>query len=488
MQGMWEGTILCILGGLLGTAGAAWGLEAITSWTRVNLEGNMAFWWVWRMDRVTLLSAGAFVTVAIAVLGSVVSLRAVRTNVREVMQDGSARSGSRREGRLARVLVATQVTTVTVLMFVGVLSGVMARRVVTIDPGFDPKNLLEVELAPSAEQFPTDDARLAVFRNVTARLSEHTAFDGALLRTRLANKDADGGTFALRDSRATAERPTANVLATLGAMSTLGIELVDGRFLAASDDRAHAPVALISRSVATRLWRGRSPVGEQLRLAGVGDTTEWRTIVGVVSDIPYGNLIARDRSLEAIYVPLLQTAAAEANVIVRVRTTEVAGRQALTEVFEAVDPMLAPGNVYRLSEAIEKSGLIATGMTKLFGSCFIFALLLAVAGTYGLMSRSIGLRTRELGVRRALGATNAMATRMLLVQGTRQLGIGTLVAAPILGVIGALGTHLLPLSGALAAGTAVVVSVSIVSVVLGATWLPTRRVLRIPLRDALFRD
>jgi hypothetical protein len=68
---MWEGAILCIAGGVLGTAGAAWGLEAITSWTRVHLEGNMAFWWVWRMDRVTLLSAGAFVTVAIAVLGSV---------------------------------------------------------------------------------------------------------------------------------------------------------------------------------------------------------------------------------------------------------------------------------------------------------------------------------------------------------------------------------------------------------------------------------
>jgi len=488
MQGMWEGAILCIAGGVLGTAGAAWGLEAITSWTRVHLEGNMAFWWVWRMDRVTLLSAGAFVTVAIAVLGSVVSLRAVRTNVREVMQDGSARSGSRREGRLARVLVATQVTVVTVLMFVGVLSGVMARRVVTLDPGFDPANLLQVDLAPSAEQFPTEDSRQAVFRNVAARLSEHGALDGALLRTRLATEDGGAGTFALRGSRAATALPTANVLATLGAMSTLGMDVVEGRPLTASDDRAHAPVALISRSVAARLWRGRSPVGEQLRLAGVGDTTQWRTIVGVVSDIPYGNLISRDRSLNAIYVPLLQTTVAETDVIVRVRATEIAGRQALSEVFEAVDPMLVPGTVYRLSESIEKSALIATGMTKLFGSCFLFALLLAVAGTYGLMSRSIGLRTRELGVRRALGATDAMATRMLLTQGTRQLGVGTVVAAPILAVVGAAATHLLPLSGALAAGTAIVVSLSILSVVLGATWLPTRKVLRVPLRDALWRD
>src|SRR5215207_300318 len=130
------------------------------------MEGNMAFWWVWRMDRVTLMSAGAFITVAIAVLGSVVSMRAVRTNVREVIQDGTARSGSRREGRLARTLVAAQVTIVTVLMFIGVLSGIMARRIVTIDPGYDPTNLLQVDLTPPAERFGTDDAPAAVFTGV----------------------------------------------------------------------------------------------------------------------------------------------------------------------------------------------------------------------------------------------------------------------------------------------------------------------------------
>jgi len=488
MQGMWEGIILCLAAGLGGTAGAAWGLDAITSWTRANMEGNMAFWWVWEMDRITLLSAGAFVTVAIAVLGSVVSLRAIRTNVREVMQDGSARSGSRREGRLARVLVATQVTTVTVLMFVGVLSGVMAHRVVNIDPGYDPTNLLQADLAPPAERFSTDDARAAVFRSVQQRLAEHGALETALLRARLATRDGGGGTFDLRAPAAAGARPSANILAALGAMSTLGITVVEGRSLEPSDDQARAPVAVISRSLAARHWRGRSPIGDQVRLTGVGDTLQWRTIVGVVSDLPYGNLISRDRSTEAIYVPLLQADAQETDVIVRHRATEVAGRAALHEVFGAIDPLLVPGDVYRMSEVIQKTGLVATGMTKLFGSCFAFALLLAVAGTYGLMSRSIGLRTREIGVRRALGATDAMATRMLLAQGARQLGVGTLVAAPILAVVGAASTHFFPLGGALAVTAGVLVSVAIIAVVLAATWLPTRKVLRVALRDALWRD
>ncbi|MEO6446389.1 MAG: ABC transporter permease, partial [Gemmatimonadaceae bacterium] len=155
MQGMWESVILCVAGGIVGTAGAAWGLDAITQWTRANMEGNLAFWWVWQMDHVTLFGAGGFVTLAIVVLGSVVSRRAIRINVREVMQDGSARSGSRRDGRLAGALVALQVTTVTALMFFGVMSGIMARRVLRIDPGYDVTNLLQGGVAPPAARYRT---------------------------------------------------------------------------------------------------------------------------------------------------------------------------------------------------------------------------------------------------------------------------------------------------------------------------------------------
>jgi predicted permease len=487
MQGMWETIILCVTGGVVGTAAAAWGLSAITRWTTVNLEGNMAFWWVWRMDHVTLISAGAFVTVAIAVLGSVVSLRATKTNVRDVMQDGSARSGMRREGRLARFLVATQVATVTVLMFVGVLSGVMARRVVELDPGYDPTNLLQAAVAPSPDRFATDDARAAVFRNVQARLIEHEAVDNAFLRSRLAEKGSDAGAFAIRDRAATGKLPSANVVATLGAMSTLGIELVEGRMLAETDEKSRAPVVLVSRSLAASQWR-QSPVGQQVRLAGVADSLQWWTIVGVVSDIPYGDPFARDRSTDAIYVPLLQTDAQSTSVFVRYRGNEVAGRQALNQVMGAVDPLLVPESVFRASEVIEKSGLMATSLTKLFGSCFAFALLLAVAGTYGLMSRSIGLRTREIGVRRALGATDAMATKLLLRQGAQQVGIGTLVALPILAIVGAVISYYLPLGKALTTTAALLVSTAIMVVVLGATWLPTRKVVGVALRDALWRD
>jgi len=342
-------------------------------------------------------------------------------------------------------------------------------------------------VAPSAERFTTDEARAAVFRNVQARLAEHDAVDNALLRSRLAEKGSDAGSFAVRDRAATGRLPGANVVATLGAMSTLGIELVEGRMLEETDHKSRAPVVLVSRSLAASHWR-QSPVGQQIRLTGIGDSLQWRTIVGVVSDLPYGDPFARDRSTDAIYVPLLQTDAQSTNVFVRYRGNEVAGRQALNQVMGAVDPLLVPESVFRASEVIVKSGLMATSLTKLFGACFAFALLLAIAGTYGLMSRSIGLRTREIGVRRALGATDAMATRLLLRQGAQQVGVGTLVALPILAAVGAAISYYLPLGPALTTTAAVLVSTAIMVVVLGATWLPTRKVVGVALRDALWRD
>jgi putative ABC transport system permease protein len=341
-------------------------------------------------------------------------------------------------------------------------------------------------LSPPAERVATAAARDAVFRDAQARLSEDAAVEGVLLRTTLAGRDS-GATFAVRAAdRETAVAP-AHVVATFGAASTLGIAAVQGRLLDARDDRRHPPVAVISQALAARQWPGRSPIGEQLRLAG-GEAQPWRTIVGVVSDLPYGNPFARDRSADAIYVPLLQTAASSTRVYLRYRSSEVAGRQALHRVFGAIDPEMIPGYVFRASEVIEKSGLITVGLTKLFGACFAFALLLAVVGTYGLMSASIGLRTREIGVRRALGASEGMATRMLLTQGARQLGVGTLIAAPVLLVIGVAAASLFPLGASVTAAAGVFVSIAIVAVVLAATWLPTRRVLRVPLRDAIWKE
>ncbi|MBK8247433.1 MAG: ABC transporter permease [Gemmatimonadetes bacterium] len=439
MQGMWETIILCVVGGVLGTAGAAWGLKAITRWTQENLQGNLAFWWVWRPDGVTMLIAGVFVTVAVLVLCVVMARRATQVNVREVIQDGSVRGGSRREGRTARALVVTQVATVTLLMFFGVLSGIMARRLARLDLGFDATSVMQVTVDPGSSRYPDRAARHAVMARIQQELAQRPGVDGALLRTGLARPDVGGQVEARRGTAVT--RAAAWVYAASGALDVAGPRLESGRAFTTADDTAQAPVVLVSRSLAKRLAPNASVEGLQVRLTSTGDTTQWRTIVGVVSDIPYGDPWARERSTDAAYIPTAQSVVDAAVGFLRVPRDLAAGREAIFEAFRRVDRELVPGQVTTYREVIEKTRLVTIGTTKLFAAAFAFALALAMVGSYGLMSRGIGLRTREIGVRRALGATESSVLRLLLGTGARQLGIGVVVALPLVVVVAAAFNH-----------------------------------------------
>jgi hypothetical protein len=280
------------------------------------------------------------------------------------------------------------------------------------------------------------------------------------------------------------------VLAELGPLGLLGPSLREGRLLDARDHDGAARSALVSQAFARRHWPRGSAVGQRVRLVGVGERGEdaWRTVVGVVSDVPLGNPLARDRSAAAVYVPLAQTDVAGAAILFRHRGDAAAAQAALQETVAATDPLLPPPEVRTFEEILAKTALMARSVARLFAGCFGFALLLAVSGTYGLMARAIGQRTREIGVRRALGATDRTIVRALLGQGSRQLGVGALAALPLMLVVGAGFSHFLPIGLGVSVGTGVAVAATIVGVVLAATYVPTRRVLAIAPRDALWRE
>ena len=203
---------------------------------------------------------------------------------------------------------------------------------------------------------------------------------------------------------------------------------------------------------------------------------------------PYGDPWARERSTDAVYIPLAQSPVDAAVGFIRVAGDAVAGREAIFEAFRLVDPELVPGQVMTYREVIEKTRLITIGTTKLFAAAFAFALVLAMVGSYGLMSRGIGLRTREIGVRRALGASESSVLRLLLGTGARQLGAGVVVALPLVGVVATAFNHFFPVGVLPTVSAAVLVPLAIVGSVVAATWVPARRALRISPRDALWRE
>lgn len=488
MQSMWESVILCAAGGALATGTAVWGLGAINAWTHGHLEGNLAFWWVWGFDRTVLLAAGGFVTLAIVVLGGVVSRRAVTTEINAVLQDSGARAGGRSEGRVSRALVITQVATVSLLMFFGAMTAIVAYRVATVDVGYDTRNLLSTGVDLPEDRYPGAESRGRLYQMLYDHLSVRSELDGVMLEARLADITEESGAFELPGRTPAGLTDRTFVRALLGPLTPLGIDLREGRFFDTRDDEAGLKTVIVSQALAAHAWPGRSPLGAQLRLSGIGETSEWRTVVGVVDDVLLGNPLSRDRSPIAVYIPLRQTTARAAGVIFRYRGDESPGRAAFLETLGAIDPLIAPGNIASFEEVIAKTTLIAKSVATLFGACFGFALILAVSGTYGLMARSIGRRTREIGVRRALGATDGIILRMLVGQGGRQLGVGAVGALPLTMLVGWGFSRFFPISIFVSVGTALLVSAVITLIVLAATWLPTRRAMAIEPRDALWRE
>lgn len=487
MQSMWESIILCLIGGSLATVIAVWGLEAINAWCRANLEGNLAFWWVWGFDRTVLYSAGGFVTLAIMVLGGVVSRRAVNAEITEVLKEGGVRGGGRKEGKVSRALVITQVATVSVLMFFGSMAAIIAYRVANVDVGYDTRALLAGGVDLPEDRYPTARRRTQFYQNLYDQLSSRPELDGVVLRTTMARIEEDAGEFDLSTRPAAASRPRTYVLSAMGPLSVIGSRLVEGRFFDARDDASAVKTAVVSTAFAARYLPGQSPLGAQLTLTGLGEATP-RIVVGVTGDLLLGNPLSRDRSPIAVYVPLSQTEATGALALFRHRGSEPEGRSAFLRTVTAIDPVLSVGNVTSYEDVLAKTTLIARSTAQLFGACFGFALLLAVSGAYGLMARAIGRQTRDIGVRRALGATDRTILFMLLGQGGRQLGVGALVALPFTLLVGWGFSQYFPIALGLSITTAVLVSLSITAVVLAATWLPTRRAIAVEPRDALWRE
>lgn len=488
MQTLWESVILCVLGGMLAAGVAVWGLRVVDTWARTHLEGNLAFWWVWGFDPQVLLATAAFVTLAVLVLGGVASRRAVTTAINAVLVESGTRGGGRREGRAARLLIVAQVATVSVVMFVGCMAAIVAYRVVHVDLGYDTRRVLSVVVEPPADRYPAADARQRFFQRLADQLGSRSEVEGVVLRAPLADAADERGTVAFPDRAATRPAPTAYVIGLLGPLSPLGIGLEEGRFFGTADAADAPSTAIVSRAFARLHWPGRSAIGRHLSLPGLGAGAGERTVVGVVNDVLFGNPLSRDRSAVAVYVPLAQTEARAASVMFRHRGNRVAAHAAFQQTLSGLDPLVVPGTVASFDEMLAKTTALATSVTRLFAVCFAFALLLAVTGVYGLMARSISRRIREIGVRRALGATDRTILLMLLGQGGRQLGVGALVALPLTLLVAGGFSHFFPIALTVSVGTAFLVLGAITVVVLAATWLPTRRAIRVEPRDALWRE
>jgi putative ABC transport system permease protein len=437
-------------------------------------------------DPRTLLFTIALGIVATVVFSAVPALRASRPDLNEALRDGGrsfTAGGGRQRGR--NVLVVVQVAGALALVATAGFAVRSASALLNGPQGFDPDGLLTFSVNLSDARYAEAEKQRAFARDAESRLAELPGVSQLAVSSALpASNNWMTRPIEIEGQplREGVEPPRVEaMLVSLAYFETLRLPLVGGRAFQGGDDESSRPVAVVSRSLADRYWPGRDPVGQRFRV--VGEDEPWMTVVGVSGDVIHHWLLKRNAP--TFYRPLRQAPRQSLSFALRTRGEPEALASAARGVMASIDPDQPADDVRTMRGLIARSTIGLQFVAAIMAAFGGLALVLALSGVYGVMSYRVSLRTLEIGVRVALGASRAEVLRLTLGQALRLAGVGLVIGGGLaVGVSRALSAAL---RGAVAFDARVLAALTAVvaAAALLAAFVPARRALGIDPAQAL---
>jgi putative ABC transport system permease protein len=419
-----ESLLLALCGGALGMVVAEAGARALVLLSPPGLPRLNAI----SIDASVFLFALALTTLIGIVVGLVSNLQASRTDLHAATRQSSARTtGTHHWTR--RTLVVTEVSLAVVLL---VTAGLLLRsmqHLFAIDPGFDTSHLITMQVQ-SVHRYRNDAERLESYRQTLAKIRNIPGVVSAGITSQLplsGDQDIYGIQFEI--SNKPLGESAFRYAVSPGYLETMRIPLRRGRMLN-EHDTAGAPVAvLITQSLANRIFAGTDPIGQRVRIGpDIGrDDRPWATIAGVVGNVKQESLAVSDQ--DAFYITTAQWAWGDdmQSVVVRTHGAPALLASSVEQAIWSVDKDCPISRVDTMDALLAATAVQRRFVLILFEAFGVVALLLAAIGIYGILAGSVTERTREIGVRAALGATRADILALVLRQGMTMTSAGLVI-------------------------------------------------------------